>query len=31
VWKIFPLWNKAYTPGTEPISYDYGLDYRKVV
>lgn len=31
VWKIFPLWNKAYTPGTEPISYDYGLAYRKVV
>jgi len=31
VWKIFPLWNKAYTLGAEPISYDYGLAYRKVV
>lgn len=31
VWKIFPLWNKAYTLGSEPISYDYGLAYRKVV
>ena len=30
VWKIFPLWNKAYTLGAEPISYDYGLAYRKV-
>jgi len=31
VWKIFPLWNKAYTLGAEPISYDYGLAYRKAV
>jgi|GEM_PF-1892886 hypothetical protein len=31
VWKIFPLWNKAYTLGAEPISYDYGLAYRKVM
>ncbi|KGG93050.1 hypothetical protein P245_10810 [Comamonas thiooxydans] len=31
VWKIFPLWNKAYTLGAEPISYDYGVAYRKVV
>lgn len=31
VWKIFPLFNKAYTPLSEPISYDYGLAYRKVV
>jgi len=31
VWKIFPLFNKAYTPQSEPISYDYGLAYRKVV
>ncbi len=30
VWKIFPLWNKAYTLGSEPISYDYGIAYRKV-
>lgn len=30
VWKIFPLWNKAYTADAEPISYDYGLAYRKV-
>jgi hypothetical protein len=30
VWKIFPLWNKAYSAGSEPISYDYGLAYRKV-
>jgi len=30
VWKIFPLWNKAYAGGAEPISYDYGLAYRKV-
>ena len=31
VWKIFPLWNKAYTTLSEPISYDYGIAYRKVV
>lgn len=31
VWKVFPLWNKAYTLGAEPISYDYGVAYRKVV
>ncbi len=31
VWKIFPLFNKAYTPLSEPISYDYGLAYRKVI
>lgn len=30
VWKVFPLWNKAYTLGAEPISYDYGVAYRKV-
>lgn len=31
VWKIFPLFNKAYTLQSEPISYDYGLAYRKVL
>jgi hypothetical protein len=30
-WKIFPLWNKTYTVTSEPVSYDYGIAYRKVV
>jgi hypothetical protein len=30
VWKLFPIFQKAYAVLDEPISWDYGLAYRKV-